>query len=354
MERLKRAIEWKERWQGLMPYIEHIEDNIETNPNISLDATKSILECIAKTILNDKNIEFKEKEDLWPLVKKSFSHLPVFVDLDSKDKEYTIRILSNLEWIVIWIGSLRNKHWFLSHWNDLQAKKFDCYLLELAISACDVLSSFLIIAHSEDFKDRSRIYYDECTEFNAWFDENNDSLEIAGIYISASRALFDQDIEAYKDEYYKYQNDSTALIDSLENIDEDDVDKAEKITTSLKWIPTISQEDVERFTDKAKIVVDSYNKAINNLDYEKINTDLTERMDTVLKNIKIVSNDEYLQKNIANIQERINKIRDELEEMKNKKVEEQKREMNELLNRKIKPTDWSKITIKDLKNMKNK
>lgn len=353
MEKLKRAIEWKERWAGLMPYIEQIENNTETNPNISLDATKSLLESIAKTILIDKGQSFDDK-NVWKLVKQAFASLPIFVVLENKDSEETKKILSALYTISLSIWTFRNNHWFISHWNDLQAKKFNRYLLELAISSSDVLSSFLIISHSEDFKDRSRIYYDECEEFNAWFDKNNDSLEIAGIYISASRALFDQDIEAYKDEYYKYQNDSTALIDSLENIDEDDVDKAEKITTSLRWIPTISQEDVERFTDKAKIVVDSYNKAINNLDYEKINTDLTERMDTVLKNIKIVSNDEYLQKNIANIQERINKIRDELEEMKNKKVEEQKREMNELLNRKIKPTDWSKITIKDLKNMKNK
>jgi hypothetical protein len=37
-----------------MPYITLIEENLNSNPNTSLDATKSLLEAIAKTILNDK------------------------------------------------------------------------------------------------------------------------------------------------------------------------------------------------------------------------------------------------------------------------------------------------------------
>jgi hypothetical protein len=47
-----------------MSYIELIEDNKDSNPNTSLDATKSLLESIAKTILNDKNIEINENDDV--------------------------------------------------------------------------------------------------------------------------------------------------------------------------------------------------------------------------------------------------------------------------------------------------
>ncbi len=352
MEKLRRAIEWKERWAGLMSYIELIEDNKDSNPNTSLDATKSLLESIAKTILNDKNIEINENDDVWPLVKKAFSYLPVFVDLDNKDNEHTKKILWSLTWVIMWIGSLRNRHWFVSHWNDLQSKKFNRYLLELAISSCDVLSSFLIISHSEDFKDRSRIYYDECIEFNSWFDDNNDAIEIAGIYISASRALYDQDKEAYKEEYNKYQNDSTALIDSLENIDEDDVDKAERITTSLKWISTISPEDMKRFTEMAETVVDSYNKAISTFDAERFNTDLADKMNIVLKNMESVSNDEYLQKNIVDIQEKINKMYEEIENRKDLKIKENKAEFEKIINRTLKVTNWSDMTLDNFRKMK--
>jgi len=342
MEKLKRAIEWKERWAGLMPYIEQIENNTETNPNISLDATKSLLESIAKTILIDKGQSFDDK-NVWKLVKQAFASLPIFAVLENEDSEESIKILWALATITLSVWTFRNNHWFISHWNDLQAKKFNRYLLELAIASCDVLSSFLIIAHSEDFKDRSRIYYDECTEFNAWFDENND-LEISWYPISASKALYEQDIEAYKDEYYKYQNDSTALVNSIENIDEDDVDNAEKITEKLIEIPDIPQENIEKFTESAKSVVDSYNKMISFYNINEINSNLAIKMESVLKNINRITNNEQLKKSIEDVQNRINSLKSGLEKSLNVMVSKQKKGTKS-----NKKSSWNEIKLKDIK-----
>lgn len=45
--------------------------------------------------------------------------------------------------------------------------------------------------------------YADYPEFNDWFDEVN-PLEIGGVVISASEALYDQDYEAYKQSYTDY------------------------------------------------------------------------------------------------------------------------------------------------------
>lgn len=320
MENLKKAIEWKRRWAGLMPYITLIEENLNSNPNTSLDATKSLLEAIAKTILNDKWKNFDNNSNIWKLIKQAFESLPIFVNLERQDSRETQKILWALSTITLAIWTFRNNHWFISHWNDLESKKFDRYLLNLAVSSCDVLSSFLVISHSEDLKDRSRIYYEECNEFNVRFDNGNIST-IAWIEISASRALFDQDYEAYKEEYNSYQNNPSALIDALE-IADNDLDKLEKITPTLSELiqSPIPKEDIQKFNDIVKNMINYYNKIIT--DSTKINTNLTEKINNVLKNILIISNDKVLQKQINKFKENINKLNNlEWNYKKNLKIE---------------------------------
>jgi hypothetical protein len=51
MKKLKKAIKEKQRWEELSKSIELVDNNRLDNPNIALDAAKTILESIAKTIL---------------------------------------------------------------------------------------------------------------------------------------------------------------------------------------------------------------------------------------------------------------------------------------------------------------
>lgn len=231
MEKLKKAIQGKTRWDGLLSYISLVEENQITNPNASLDGAKSILESISKTILADKDVEYKSDESIGNLVKQAFSSLPVFTKLSTIEAEKSKAILNAFATISNSIGTFRNEHGFFAHGQDLQSQKFDRYLLDLAISSSDLLASFLVISHAEDLKDRSRIYYEECEIFNIWFDENNDLIEISGIKISASKALFDQDEIAYKEKYYEYINNPQDMIGSLEYID--NVDSYEKVISNF-------------------------------------------------------------------------------------------------------------------------
>jgi len=216
MQKLKEAIAGKERWSGLESYIVLVDENRETNPNASLDGTKGILESVSKTILEDKGIRYASDSNVGYLVKKAFESLPVFAKLSEKDLDSAKSILGSFENIARAIGEFRNGHGFFSHGQDLQAEKFDRYLVELAISSSDLLASFLIVSHAEDLKDRNRVYYEENDEFNRYIDETSEEYPVVrGIQLSPSRALF-SDIEAYKEELLVFINEKIDLIERLE------------------------------------------------------------------------------------------------------------------------------------------
>ena len=208
MERLRRVIDGKEQWERLISYIELIENNIDENPNVSLDGAKSILEAICKTILENKGENYRADSTLNRLVKKTYQIMPVFIALENSDQQSALRILGSLESIASSIGEFRNRYGFFSHGQDLQSQIFDRYLVDLVFEVTDVLSSSLIRAHEKDYKDRKRIFYEDHTEFNKWFDETNGVIEVGGIIISPSKALFEQDIEAYKENMWEYVSDA--------------------------------------------------------------------------------------------------------------------------------------------------
>lgn len=255
MKKLRDIIEGKEQWLWLMVYISMIEENRTSNPNISLDGSKSLLESIAKTILENKGVVYDSQIKFGPLIKKTFEILPVFIAIESKDQESTIKILNAFCTIANSIGEFRNTHGAFSHGHDLHGEKFNRYLVELTISSAELLSSFLILAHAEDFNDRKRFFYEDCSAFNEWFDINNELPEIWGIILSSSKALFEQDIEAYKEKFYEFWSDSEAILDAIEIVSEDD--KKEQLINQLYDIPALSIEQFNRFWEMTKDISES-------------------------------------------------------------------------------------------------
>lgn len=288
MERLKKAIRGKMRWDGLLSYVSLVEENQVSNPNASLDGAKSILESISKTILADKNISYRSDETIGNLVKQAFSSLPVFVKLSTVEAEKSKAILNAFATISNSIGAFRNKHGFFAHGQDLQSQKFDSYLLDLAISSSDLLASFLVISHAEDLKDRSRIYYEECKVFNIWFDENNDSIEISGIKISASKALFDQDEIAYKEKYFEYISNPQDLLGSLEYVDNSDSYK--KVISNIKSLNySLDTEELEKLNNIAKTSLEQIKPnldMIKNIHLPKIDATALEQINHTIKTIQ--------------------------------------------------------------------
>jgi len=216
MEKLKKVIQGKTRWDGLESYIILVEQNKEKNPNAALDGAKSLVENISKTILADKGITCEKDWSIQKIVKKAFESLPVFKKITQEELESAKSVVGSFENIVRVLGEFRNTHGFFAHGRDMQSEKFDRYLIELVISSSDLISSFLIVCHTEDLKDRSRVYYEENDEFNRYIDESSEEgVVVRGIQLSPSKALY-SDIEAYKEELFSFVNAKTNLIERLE------------------------------------------------------------------------------------------------------------------------------------------
>lgn len=217
MDKLKDAIKGKERWNGLDSYILLVEQNREIDPNVALDGAKSLVENISKTILADKNIQCDQNWSVQKVVKTAFESLPVFEKIKEKDLENAKSVIGSFENIVRVLGDFRNSYGFFAHGRDVQTEKFDRYLIELVISSSDLISSFLIICHSEDLKDRSRVYYEENDEFNRYIDDTSEEFPVVqGIQLIPSKALY-TDIEAYKEQLGIFVNEKDILIKRIEN-----------------------------------------------------------------------------------------------------------------------------------------
>lgn len=278
MERVKKVIQWKPRRIWLESYILSIDENKYINTNESLDKAKSILESVCKTILTDKWIPYKIDESTGNLVKQTFCLLPVFMKLSSIDNEKAKSILNAFStiWTAIWI--FRNQHGFFSHGQDLEAEKFDKYLVDLAISSSDLLVSFLIIAHAEDLKDRSRVYYDENPEFNKWFDEKEEWVEIKWVSYPPSKTLFSNDIEAYKEEIIAFENDPSALIWALEDANDQEI----IIDNIIKLKPIFSEDNFKALAEFAA----TQNKINEEIRNKLIHSGLLDTIEDMQKIIK--------------------------------------------------------------------
>lgn len=219
MDKVKKLIETKPKWDGLRPYITLVDENRETDPRSALDGAKSLLETVAKTILADRGIGFSTDDSLGKLVKITIRSLPSTTFLESHDADTLLRLVGSMESIATSIGTLRNRHGAIGHGQDLHnGRNLDHRLALLGIDSTDTLSAYLIEAHGIE-PGTTRLHYDDFAAFNEWFDSQNEL--VVGetqISISASQALFSQDIEAYKEEQsdYELKLDKETLIAQLE------------------------------------------------------------------------------------------------------------------------------------------
>lgn len=201
-------MEWIREHIGKMPSfgyldgcISTIEETVETNPSLCIELCKSLIESTCKTILNNQNVSYTESINIQVLAKQTIEHLlPSNEHYQDKISELIRRITS----VVQVLGEMRNVSDFASHGQDIQHLPISKTASLLAYKASDVVGGFILytyICHST--RPNIRIHYEDCQAFNELFDEEI-PLELSGVILSASEALFKQDYEAYKEAYYSY------------------------------------------------------------------------------------------------------------------------------------------------------
>jgi hypothetical protein len=178
-----------------------IEQSIETNASLCIETCKSLIEGICKTILTNKNTTYKQSDSFQSLVRRTIDSITLSHNRSEKICELSRRIAS----VSQLIAEIRNEYGFVSHGQDVKSRTIDTSLSLLTYKITDVLSGFILHYYIKYNKPKSgsRIHYEDCRMFNEYFDDAN-PLTIGSLTLSASEALYQQDYQAYREEYLYY------------------------------------------------------------------------------------------------------------------------------------------------------
>ena len=198
MERLREQIDRMPSYSRVILFLEQIKQHQKDNPSFALDAAKSLLESLSTTILNERNIEIDATLSFHKKIKEAVRTSKMFQSLS--DQNTVQNIVSGLATICNSIGTLRNQFGMFSHGRDLKSSQIDILSADLVVESALALSHFILALQEGENRRQYDLSYDDYPEFNQYFDSEHDALDIniAGVQITPSRALFYEDIEAYR------------------------------------------------------------------------------------------------------------------------------------------------------------
>lgn len=195
MDKLRKIISdniEKDDFTYYLGIIDKIEENIIDMPDISIESCKSIIEGISKKILKRLKISYIEKggsaDSPNKLLKNVLEELLKYSNIDT---EFVYTACS----LTLRISQIRNERGDISHGKSAPKEVFsDQNLAEVSKHITEgILCYVLNIYFSTDWSCLDDIKYENNDQFNQFLDEEN-QLE----NISYSKALYDQDIVAYK------------------------------------------------------------------------------------------------------------------------------------------------------------
>ncbi len=205
MKQLEEFFETYSRWRLLKRYLDRIQA-FPDDGGIIVGNCKDLIESICKTILEDHFSEtLKGNERFQSLVKNTC------VKMGTLNK--VANLTSAFSNLAIQLGSLRNQHTDAGH--GITVTKLEQMPEEIteATSQClititEQIALFLlrVFEHEHPQREASKpLLLDHNLGFNEAFDEENDSVEIAGYGpYSASEILFSVDPTAYRTELEAY------------------------------------------------------------------------------------------------------------------------------------------------------
>lgn len=205
MNWLKEQISISPSFFPLLDKISIIEETVTSNPSLCIEVCKCLIESLCKTILNNKQITYQDSVSFNRLVQETISNVLIpDQDFNNDLSELGRRVAS----VAQSLGELRNNAGFASHGMDINNPKFTDTVSLLSYKITGVIGGFIINCYNNNktIAADSRIHYCDCDQFNEYFDDNN-PLNFGALTISASKALYEQDYDAYKESYFEYLDD---------------------------------------------------------------------------------------------------------------------------------------------------
>lgn len=186
--------------------VEKIEENHKSNPDISIESCKSLIEGISKTILLRLNKSLTEEKvngfDAHIIFRKCCNNL-------GKNQPLEIEFSRQGYNLVKRMAELRNERGDISHGkvspkSTLSAKESALMIMGVT----DSIAHYLLIHFFKiDLSSQEEIKYGKNENFNVYLDESYPELGL-----SYSMALFDQDPVAYEEQLKDY-NDEQGIED---------------------------------------------------------------------------------------------------------------------------------------------
>lgn len=172
--------------------VEIIENNVNSNPDISIESCKALIEGLSKFTLQNLNKSY----DSIKLNKLSFQQLfkQSTFELTKHSLEFEEDFMNRANALVHLIGEKRNERGDISH-GKLAPKevKSDVFFSNLVMTMTDGLI-FYWLSYFSSIEIFNPLKYEDNIDFNSYLDE---------LYqfgkISYSKALFEQDLVSYKD-----------------------------------------------------------------------------------------------------------------------------------------------------------
>lgn len=206
MDKLKDKISQYGRWAPINEYIVRIESHLDSDFSISLENAKALLESIGKEICKSKGIMLAPDSTVNGVLKNAFAAMGY------PKNDMITQISTSLANIGQHVGGLRNIIGISSHGKTLEElKNRNDAINELTkfflINTIELVSCFLISLYEGEhieINSSKEIVYDECDDFNDYWDELYGEFAMGGYSYTASEILYNNDPNAYESEYNSY------------------------------------------------------------------------------------------------------------------------------------------------------
>jgi hypothetical protein len=180
-----------------------LEGAVNSNPALAFDLTKSLIESVCKTLLQDRGKDLGDDLELSQLFRETLANLRLLPETHSGASEARNSLkktLGGLHTVVQGVCELRNAEGFASHGKYGYALSLEPVQAQLVARAADALVHFLLAAHAAypSSSPSRRMIYEHYEELNQFIDEANDPVEIFDLVYRPSEVLFNVDLEAYR------------------------------------------------------------------------------------------------------------------------------------------------------------
>ena len=206
MDKLKDKISQYGRWAPINEYIIRIETHLDSDFSMSLENAKALLESIGKEICKSKGIILAPDSTVNGVLKNAFAAMGY------PKNDMITQISTSLANIGQHVGGLRNVIGISSHGKTLEELKnrndaINDLTKFFLINTIELVACFLISLYEGEHIEISsskEIVYDECDDFNEYWDELYGEFAMGGYSYTASEILYNNDPNAYESEYNSY------------------------------------------------------------------------------------------------------------------------------------------------------